>query len=110
MTDARTCPYCAEEIRPEAVKCRHCGSRLDGRMLPLEWVRVEEGKMVAGVCNGLAEQFDVSVTVVRLAFVLATLLGFGIALPLYAVLWIIMPLQSRLIDHDERSILEPPRD
>jgi phage shock protein PspC (stress-responsive transcriptional regulator) len=97
-------------IRTEAVKCRYCGSRLDGRMLPFEWVRIEEGKMIAGVCNGIAEQFDVSVTVVRLAFVLSFLLGFGIALPLYAVLWIIMPLQSRLLDHEERGILAPPRD
>jgi len=27
----RRCPYCAEPMRPEAVKCRHCGEFLDGR-------------------------------------------------------------------------------
>jgi hypothetical protein len=26
----KTCPFCAEEIRAEAVKCKHCGSMLDG--------------------------------------------------------------------------------
>lgn len=27
----KPCPYCAEQIEPSAVKCRHCGEFLDGR-------------------------------------------------------------------------------
>lgn len=28
------CPYCAELIKPEAVKCKHCGSDIDGNQRP----------------------------------------------------------------------------
>lgn len=34
----RKCPFCAEEIKFEAVKCKHCGAALDGgtHELPIE--------------------------------------------------------------------------
>jgi phage shock protein PspC (stress-responsive transcriptional regulator) len=87
----KQCPYCAEEIRDEAVKCRYCGSVLEGAPLSRTWYRSRRGKMIAGVCAGLAEQFGVSVTALRLAAVVLTLLGFGWGVIVYAVLWVIMP-------------------
>lgn len=48
-------------------------------------------KMVGGVCSGLANFFGMDPTVVRLAFVLLTLLG-GHGVLIYLVLWLIVPL------------------
>jgi len=85
------CPYCAEEIRAEAVKCRWCGSALvAGNPLTRTWYRSREGKMIAGVCAGLAEQFGISATILRLAFVLGTVIG-GWGILVYVILWVIMP-------------------
>jgi phage shock protein C len=52
--------------------------------------RNEQEKSVAGVCAGLAEYFDVDVTWIRIAFVLAVLAGLSGILA-YIVLWIAVP-------------------
>jgi phage shock protein PspC (stress-responsive transcriptional regulator) len=90
----KRCPYCAEEIQDQATKCRYCGSMLEGSALSRTWYRSRRGKMIAGVCAGLAEQFGISVTALRLAAVVLTLLGAGWGIIMYVVLWVIMPYRD----------------
>jgi phage shock protein C len=52
--------------------------------------RSRSSQMVGGVCMGLARYFDVDVTLVRLLWVLAVLLG-GTGLLAYFIAWVIIP-------------------
>lgn len=53
--------------------------------------RSRSDKKWAGVCGGLAKYFGVSATVVRLVFVLATLLGYGSFFLVYIAMAIVVP-------------------
>lgn len=52
--------------------------------------RNEQDKMVAGVCAGLADYFDIDVTWIRIAFVVAVIAGLS-GLLAYIILWIAVP-------------------
>jgi phage shock protein C len=86
-----TCPYCKTENLPGAVKCAACGSWTVDYPPIREWWRAREGRLVAGVCRGLANRFGAPVAAVRLAFLLSLLLG-AASLVVYIALWIAMPL------------------
>lgn len=55
--------------------------------------RIEQGKMLAGVCGGIAEYFDVDPSLVRLAWVLFCAVG-GSGVLAYIVAAIIIPKKS----------------
>jgi len=53
--------------------------------------RPTTGRMLGGVCAGLADHLDVDPTVVRLVWVAVTLLSLGTGILVYIIAWIIIP-------------------
>jgi phage shock protein PspC (stress-responsive transcriptional regulator) len=56
--------------------------------------RPQEGRIIAGVCAGLAQRYGWSVFVVRLLFLLSLVLP-GSQVIVYLILWILMPNQRQ---------------
>lgn len=102
----KRCPHCAEDIRAEAVKCRYCGGLVEGHALTRTWYRSRRERRIAGVCAGLAQEFGISVTVVRLAFLIGALVGGGVGIIIYLALWVVMPYRPAW--SDETPALPPP--
>ena len=100
----KTCPFCAEPIQDAAVKCRYCGSSLTSSALSREWYRSREGKKIAGVCAGLAQELGIAAIPVRLAFVLLTLIAGGAGLILYVILWVVMPYRPERVALPARDL------
>ncbi len=53
--------------------------------------RSREHRMIAGVCGGVGEYFDIDPVVIRLIFAVATILGWGSTVVIYIIAWILMP-------------------
>jgi phage shock protein PspC (stress-responsive transcriptional regulator) len=62
--------------------------------------RTREGRIVAGVCSGLATYFGIDATLVRLAFGVLSVFG-GMGVLLYLIAWVIVPEEG-----EETSIVE----
>jgi phage shock protein C len=57
-------------------------------------MRVRQGALVAGVCGGIAKWLGWDPTIVRVVYVMLTLLSAAFpGVILYILLWILMPLE-----------------
>jgi phage shock protein PspC (stress-responsive transcriptional regulator) len=98
----RPCPFCAEAILPDAIRCPHCRSRLVA-LDPAGWRRDHPERRVAGVAAALAHALAVPVGLVRAGFILLTFVHF-VGVLAYAALWAVVPLTPGSPTPAERAV------
>jgi phage shock protein C len=62
--------------------------------------RKPEGRIVAGVCTGLADYLGIDVTIIRLVFAILTIFG-GAGALIYVIAWAVVPEEG-----EKSSIVE----
>jgi phage shock protein C len=94
------CPKCQKEIAVGSKFCYNCGYKFDESAVaalpptyapPKRFVRSSNDKKIAGVCAGVADYFDLDPTLVRVIWLLATLVP-GPNILIYLILWIALPV------------------
>jgi phage shock protein PspC (stress-responsive transcriptional regulator) len=57
--------------------------------------RSKNNRMIAGICGGIGEYFNIDPTLVRVLWVLLTLISLGVVgIIAYIIMWIIVPLEK----------------
>jgi phage shock protein C len=93
------CKSCGNSIADSARFCSVCGAPASvpatGNYYPpapaRTLIRPRAGRMIAGVCQGLANQYNWDASWVRVIAVLTAIFGGGIGVVAYVVLWIVTP-------------------
>src|SRR5437868_581187 len=106
------CQNCQRQIAEGSNFCYNCGAKQVPTGAPgiaaqpgvrKRLVRSSTDKKLGGVCAGLAEYFDMDVTLVRVLWLLVVLCG-GTGILLYVILWLVLPLAPSAV-----AVASPPQ-
>ena len=62
--------------------------------------RPRTGRMLSGVCAGLANFFGLDVSIIRIVYVILTFVTAFAGIPIYLLMWIIIPQEPNHYFHD----------
>lgn len=114
---AVSCSNCSNPLNESAKFCSACGAPVGAQQPaqapPPNWganwggnyaqhsrlIRPRYGRMVAGVCQGLANAYGWDVVWVRVLTVLLAIFGGGVGLIGYIVFWVVMPEEPLALPH-----------
>ena len=96
------CNKCGKPINPDDAFCNNCGTEIGGsnkvetqRGYPPRQITTQpklyrsvDDRWVAGVCGGMGKHFNIDPILVRIAFIIAIMSGFGLVV--YIVLAIFL--------------------
>jgi phage shock protein C len=87
------CSNCGREITDSSTYCASCGAEQRKKVLYKRLTLSATDSKIAGVCGGIAEYLDIDPTVVRLIWLVLSIVPGGIVggLVVYLVAWIIIP-------------------
>lgn len=91
-----TCARCFKEIEDGSSFCRFCGVAVGSQPPVSRITRIPEQGQIGGVCAGLADYFNADVTLIRLAWIIFSIVP-GLLLGgvlVYAVCWILLPIAT----------------
>ena len=88
------CQACHQQGISGGTYCSGCGQPFTTQAYATaqpQLFRAREGKVIAGVCAGLAARYGWDPILVRLALVALVLCGFGSGILAYLAAWIVIP-------------------
>jgi phage shock protein C len=91
------CNACGKAIAEDGRFCSYCGNVVGIAPAPRKLMRSRAERKIAGVCAGLAQYFDLDVSLVRILCLFLTLAtGVCPGIVTYLLAWIIVPAEPEL--------------
>jgi phage shock protein C len=92
------CNWCGKVIQDDANVCAYCARTVGALQPPKKMLRPKHGRKIGGVAAGMAEYWNIDVTVVRLVWVLVGLMAFPLGIIGYIIAWIVIPEEQECAD------------